>query len=116
MAALHLAREHNTASLVIMTGKEKFGELHISFEETGVDELDVKLKDLAAWAAVQSRSRCAGTGLPAQMTSDGWVIPLSEDLAALKRSDRVAFRRAIAIFPVEDRTAHVKQPSGGGSD
>lgn len=63
MAALHLAREHEAPKLVILTGKEKFGELRIAFDKTGLGELDVRLTELAAWAAVQSRSRCAGTGL-----------------------------------------------------
>lgn len=108
MAALHLARQHAVSNLVILTGKEKFGELRIAFERTGVGELDAELSDLASWAAEQSRSRCAGTGHPARMTTDGWVIPLSDEIAALKRNDPQAFRRAVAMFPV----AELNTPGG----
>lgn len=46
----------------------------------------------------------------AKLTTDGWVIPLSAELAALKRSNRAAFRMAVKMFPVGDGQLRASNP------
>ena len=97
-ALLHVVAQVPGQKVTILICKEKMGELRFVVQKTGDDELDREIRMISDWASNQSRERCAGTGQPGQMTFDGWIIPLTAELIGLKRSDRAAFRKAVAMF------------------
>lgn len=95
-AACRRAGTEPSAEITLMQCKEKFGELRLLFAVKGSKELKSEIEAITIWARGQSTSVCAAYGTPAQMTGDGWIIPLSKEAVALRARDRMAFRKQTA--------------------
>lgn len=88
--------QEKDASIALIQCKEKFGELRLFFTVQGSDALKADIEIITSWARGQSSTVCAAYGTKAQITRDGWIIPLSENAIALRARDPAAFRQQTA--------------------
>lgn len=95
-AACWRAGQELGASITLIQCKEKFGELRLLFTTQGSATLKADIEAIAAWARSQSTTVCAAYGTQAEITHDGWIIPLSDEAIALRSRDLLAFRKQTA--------------------
>lgn len=99
LTAARFCADQAGAPLALKQCKEKLGELRLWFQPSGMAALDADLARISDWAQAVSARTCALSGEAGTMTTERWIIPLSDAAARLQRQDREEFRRRVRLPP-----------------
>jgi hypothetical protein len=94
-----IALHGGPATVKIQQIKEKFGTLRF-YIWTEEEALRDDIAQIAQWAELCSLSRCAATGRPGEISGPGWILTLSPEMAALRKSDHERLERM--LYPWRD--------------
>ncbi|TFL16547.1 hypothetical protein [Jannaschia formosa] len=94
-----IALHEGPATVGIQQIKEKLGTLRF-YVRTREAALRDDIAQIAHWAELCSLDRCAATGRPGEISGPGWLLVLSPEMIALRKTDHA--RLARMLYPQRD--------------